>query len=109
VPKDQVLRGHNFSPHGNANFIAKGSVKQHKEGMKDLDHKHEPPQLKEGSSTVSDLLGAFYIIRPRADRYHGIIEGTPQWGENVIPKGAQHDQHSTNQAGAKLKTVPGAQ
>jgi len=31
VPNDQVLRGHNFNPHGNVNFIAKGSVKQHQE------------------------------------------------------------------------------
>jgi len=36
VPNDQVLRGHNFSPHGNVNFIGKGNVKQHQEDMKDL-------------------------------------------------------------------------
>jgi len=75
VPNDQDLRGHNFSPHGKVNFISKGSVKQHQEGMKDLNHKHEPPQLKEGSS--SDLLGAFYTILPRVDRHHALIEGTP--------------------------------
>jgi len=43
VPNDQVLREHNFSPHGNVIFIAKGSVKQHKEDVKDLNHNHEPP------------------------------------------------------------------
>jgi len=47
VPNDQVLRGHNCSPHGNFNFIARGSVKQHQEDMKDLNHKHDPPLLKE--------------------------------------------------------------
>jgi len=47
VPNGQVLRGHNFSPHGIVNFIAKGSVKQHHEDMKDLNHKHDPPLLKE--------------------------------------------------------------
>jgi len=83
VPNDQVLRGHNFSPHGNVNFIAKGSVKQHQEDVKDLNHKQEPPQLKERSSSVNDLVGAFNTIRPRADRPHALIEGTPQWGENV--------------------------
>jgi len=41
VPNDQVLRGHNFSPHGNVNLIAKGSVKQHQEDVQDLNHK--PP------------------------------------------------------------------
>jgi len=30
----------------NVNFIAKGSVKQRQEDVKDLNHKHEP-QLKE--------------------------------------------------------------
>jgi len=73
VPNDQVLLGHNFSPHGNVNFIAKGSVKQHQEDVKDVNHEHEPPQLKERSSSVNDLLGAFYTIRPRADRYHDLI------------------------------------
>jgi len=67
--------------------MSKGSVKQHQEGMKDLNHKHEPPQLMEGSSTVSDLLGAFYTIQPRADRHHALLEGTPQWGENVRTQG----------------------
>jgi len=91
VPNDQVLRGHNFSPHGN--FIAKGSVKQHKEDVKDLNHNHETPQLKERSSSVKDLLAAFYTIRPRADRHYALIEGTPQWGERMfVPKGTQHDQ-----------------
>jgi len=41
VPSDQVLREHNFSPHGNVNLIAKGSVKQHQEDVQDLNHK--PP------------------------------------------------------------------
>jgi len=45
LPNDQVLRGHNLGPHGNVNFIAKGSVDQHREDMKDLNHKHEPSQL----------------------------------------------------------------
>jgi len=42
-----------------------------------MDHKiKEPPQLKEGSTSVNDLLGA--------DRHHDLIEGTPQReGENV--------------------------
>jgi len=78
VPNGQVLRGHNFSPHG-VNFIAKGNVKLHQEGMKDFNHQHKPPQLKEGSSTVSDLLGG--------DRHHSLIEGTPQLGENVRTQG----------------------
>jgi len=92
VPNDQVLRGHNFSLHGNVNFIAKGSVRQHQEGMNDLNHKHEPPQLKEKSSSVNDLIGAFNTIRPRADRHHALIEGAPQWGGRMfVPKGAQHD------------------
>jgi len=83
VPNDQVLRGHNFSPHGNVNFIAKGSVKQLQEDVKDLNHKREP-QLKERSTLVNDLLGASYTIRSRADRHHDLIDGTPQWGgENV--------------------------
>jgi len=56
------------------------SVKQHQEDMKDLYDKHETPQLKERASTVNDLLGAFYTIRPKADRHHALIEGTPQWG-----------------------------
>jgi len=43
VPNDQVLRKHNFSPHDNVNLIAKGSVKQHQEDVKDLNHKHERP------------------------------------------------------------------
>jgi len=87
VPNDQVLRGHYFSPHGYVNFIAKGSVKQHQEDVTDLKHKHEPPQLKERSSSVNGLLGAFYTIRPRADRHHALIEGTPQWGgECSYPK-----------------------
>jgi len=80
VPNDQVQ---DFSPYGNVNIIAKGSVKQHQEDVKDLNHKHEPPQLKERSSSINDLLGAFYTIRPRVDRHHAFIEGTPQWGENV--------------------------
>jgi len=73
VPNDQVLRGHNFSPHGYVNFIAK-----------DLNHIHEP-QLKERSTVVNDLLGASYTIRSRADRHHDLIEGTSQGGggENV--------------------------
>jgi len=84
---NQVLRGHNFSPHGNVNFIAPGSVKQHQEGMRDLNHKHEPPQLKEGSTSVIDLLGVSYTIRPRADQHHDLIEGSPQWGgECSYPK-----------------------
>jgi len=69
VPNDQVLRGHNFSPHGNGNFIAKGSVKQHQEDVKDLNYKRELPQLKERSTSVNDLLGASHTIRPRADRH----------------------------------------
>jgi len=36
---------------------------------------------------LNDLLGAFYTIRPRADRHHALIEGTPQWGENVRTQG----------------------
>jgi len=75
-----MIKCYEGSPHGNVNFIAKGSVKQHKEDMKNLNHKHEPPQLKERSSTVNDLLGAFYTIQPRADRHHALIEGAPQWG-----------------------------
>jgi len=64
----------------------------------------------EGSFTVSDLLGAFSTIRPRADQHHALIEGTPQWGGRLfVPKGAQHDQHPINQAVAKLETVPEAQ
>jgi len=49
--------------------------------------------LKESSSTVNDSLGAFYIIRPRVDRHHALIEGTPQWGRGecsyprVLPLG----------------------
>jgi len=86
VPNDQVLRGHNFSPHGNVNFIAKGSVKQHQEDVKDLNYKHEP-QSKERSTLVNDLLGASYRIRSRADRHHDLIEGAPQWeGECSHPK-----------------------
>jgi len=83
VPDDQVLRGHNFSPLGNANFIAKGSVKQHQEDVKDLNHKHKPPQLKERFSSVNELFCAFHTTRPRADRHHDLIEGTPQRGEDV--------------------------
>jgi len=30
-------------------------------------------------------------------------------GKMFVPKGAQHDQHPTIQAEAKLETVPGAQ
>jgi len=87
VPNNQVLRGHNFNPHGNVNFIAKGSVKQHQEDVKDLNYKHEPPQLKEGSTSVNDLLGVSYTFQPRADRHHDLIEGTPQWcGECSYPK-----------------------
>jgi len=56
VPNNQVLRGHNFSPHGNVNFIAMGSVKQNQEGMSDLNHKHEPPQLKEGGSFLRSMI-----------------------------------------------------
>jgi len=52
--------------------------------MNDLNHKHEPPQLKERSSSVNDLLGAFSTIRPRADRHHDLIEGTPQWGGECL-------------------------
>jgi len=85
VPNDQVLRGHTFSPHGNVNFIAKGSVKQHQEDVKDLNHKHEP-QLKERSTLVNDLLGASYTIRSRADRHHDLIEGTQWGGECSYPK-----------------------
>jgi len=55
VPIDQVLRGHNFSHHGNVNLITKVSFKQHQEDVKDLNHKHEPPQLKERSSSINDL------------------------------------------------------
>jgi len=92
VPNDQVLRGHNFSPNGNVNFKAKGSVKQHQDDVKDLNHKHVPPQLKERSTSVNDLLGASCSIRSRADRHHDLIEGTPQWGGRMfVPKGAQHD------------------
>jgi len=76
VPNDQVLRGHNFSPHGDVNFIAKGSVKQHQEDVNDQNHKHEAPQLKERSISVNDLLGAFSTILPRADRHHDLIDGT---------------------------------
>jgi len=87
VPYGQGLRGQNFSPHGYVKFITKGSVKQHQEDMKDLSHKHEPPQLKERSSTVNDFLGAFYTIRPGAERHHTLIEGTPQWkGECLYPR-----------------------
>jgi len=32
----------------------------------------------------------------------------PQIRIVFVPKGAQHDQHPTNQAVVKLKTVPGA-
>jgi len=78
VPNDQVRRRHNLSPDGNAIFVAKGSVRQYSEDMKDFNHKHEPQQLKERSSTVNDLLGAFYTILPRADRHHVLIESTPQ-------------------------------
>jgi len=92
VPNDQVQRGHNFSPHGNVNFIAKGSVKQHQEDMKDLNHKHEPPQLKEIFSTD---------IPPKL--------GVPlNGGENVRTQGCSTYQHKTNQAVAKLGTVPGS-
>jgi len=53
-----------------------------------MDHKiKEPPQLKEGSTSVNDLLGAFYTIRSRADRHHDLFEGIPQWGgECSYPK-----------------------
>jgi len=53
-----------------------------------MDHKiKEPPQLKEGSTSVNDLLGGSYTIRPRADRHHSLIESTPQWaGECSYPK-----------------------
>jgi len=58
----------------------------------DLNHKHVPPQLKERSTSVNDLLGASCSIRSRADRHHDLIEGTPQWGGRMfVPKGAQHD------------------
>jgi len=91
VPNNQVLRGHNFSPHGNVNIIATGSVKQHQEGIRDLNHKHEP-QSKERITLVNDLLGASYTIRSRDDRHHDLIEGIPQWGGRMfIPKGTQHD------------------
>jgi len=56
-----------------------------------------------------DLLGAFYTIRPRADRHHALIEGTSNGGRMFVPKGAQHDQHPTNQAVDKLGTVLCAQ
>jgi len=52
--------------------------------MKDLKSKHEPPQLKERSSTANHLLGAFDAIRPRADRHHALIEGIPQWGGKCL-------------------------
>jgi len=86
VPNDQVLREHNFIPHGNVNFIAKGSVKQHQEDVKDLNHKRER-QLKKRSTLANDLLGSSYTIRSRADRHHDLIEGTPKWGgECSYPK-----------------------
>jgi len=59
--------------------------------MKDPYHNHEPPQLKERSSTGNDLLGAFDTVQPRADRHQDLIEVTHQWGRMFVPKGAQHD------------------
>jgi len=82
VPNNQVPRGHNFSPHSNVNFIAKGSVRQHQEDMNDLNHKYEPPQLKEKSSSVNDLLCAFNTFRPRADRLNGTL--TPQCSQHIM-------------------------
>jgi len=41
--------------------------------MKDFNHKHEPPQLKERSSTVNDMLASFYTFRPWADRLHSLL------------------------------------
>jgi len=109
VPNDQVQRGHNFSPHGNVNFIAKGSVRQRQEGMNDLNHTHEPQQLKEKSSSVNDLLGAFYTIRPRADRHHALIESTPQWGKECSYPKILNMTTPNKSSVAKLGTVPGAQ
>jgi len=88
------------------NFCCKGGVKQHQEDMKDFKHKHEPPQLKERFSRVNDLLGAFYTIGRRA---HTLIEGTPQLEENVRTQGCSTWPAPTNQAVAKLGTVPGPQ
>jgi len=51
--------------------------------MNDLNHNHEPPQLMERSSWANDFYGAFSTIRPSADRHYDLIQGTPQWGENV--------------------------
>jgi len=108
VPNIQVLRGHNFRSHGNVNFIAKGRNK-HQEGMNDLNYKHESPQFKERSSTVNNLIGAFYTIRPRADLHHDLIECTPQWGEKIRTQWCSAWPHPTNHAVDKLGTVPGAQ
>jgi len=107
VPNDQVLRRHNFSPHSNVNLIAKGSVKQRQEDVKDLNHKHEP---KESSSSINDLLGAFYTIRTRADRHHALIEGTPQWGgECSDPKILNMTTDPPMQSAYVAVSVPGAQ
>jgi len=84
IPQTWQIIKYNFSPHYNVNFIATGSVKQHQEGMSDLNHKNEPPQLKEESTSVIDLLGASYTIRSRADRHFDLIEGTPQRGGESV-------------------------
>jgi len=40
---------------------------------------------QERSDMVNDLLAAYNIIRPRADRHYVLIP--PQWGKNVRPQG----------------------
>jgi len=82
VQNDQFPWEHNFSPYGNDIFVPKGRVKQHQEDMKDFNHKYERPQLKESSSSVNDLLAAFFTIRRR------MADIRPQWGEeNVCTQG----------------------
>jgi len=63
VPNDLVLRSHNFSPHGNVNFIAKWSVKQHQEDIKVLVYVKRG--LISGGSVERQFYPDVYISRAR--------------------------------------------
>jgi len=105
VPNDKVLRGHNFSPHSNVNFIARRVLSIIKKIW-----------LTWTSAAKGKIVDDQWFVRCfQYDSAKGWPTSRLNWGypsmggRMCVPKGAQHDQHPTNQAVAKLGTVPGAQ
>jgi len=88
------------------NGIAKNGFATRRESKKQI-----TPAVSSERSTVSTSTKTGRVescVLPRADRHHDLIEGTPQWGENVRTQRYSTLPHPTNQAVAKLGTVPGA-